>query len=421
MQRLYFPCALKCLLALVAFSSLGSSEAFAQFSLKGRVVDTETLEPLLFATVFISNSSIGTSTNKKGEFELSIPEGNHELIISYIGFQPFSYAISTKVLRPFYEFRILQEIVELEESEVKEKRDKTWYDNLEIFKKLFLGTSANASNCKITNPEVLILDGETEPGRLVARAKDILEIENPSLGYKIKYVLTGFEYDKEQGQITYAGYPYFQEENLPKRRQKKVEESRERAYQGSVMHFMRTLYQGNAESSGYRIFATQKVPNPISQKPLITTVESTFESSNKKVNVPENQINQESILPVDSIDIPFSEPYDPEKLVQKTADGKVFITYNKPIYVHFSAEIEENSFSRYSLRNVNFTIKNLGSESNTTEDRKPGQLSILLLRAKAVQVFENGSYFHPFDLFFQGYMAWEKIGDQMPLDYGMEE
>lgn len=415
MQRLYFPCALKCLLALVAFSSLGSSEAFAQFSLKGRVVDAETLEPLLFATVFISNSSIGTSTNKKGEFELSIPEGNHELIISYIGFQPFSYAISTKVLRPFYEFRILQEIVELEESEVKEKRDKTWYDNLEIFKKLFLGTSANASNCKITNPEVLILDGETEPGRLVARAKDILEIENPSLGYKIKYVLTGFEYDKEQGQITYAGYPYFQEENLPKRRQKKVEESRERAYQGSVMHFMRTLYQGNAESSGYRIFATQKVPKIAS----LVNVEINplgYPKDNAKLDL--SKILPEVESP-DSIDIPFYEPIAAATLTQATQDGKVFIIYNKPVYILYSNEGEESAFSLYSLRNINFSLKNLGEDESKESGVKVPQLSKMEMRSKAVQVFENGNFFHPFDLFFQGYIAWEKIGDQMPLDYGM--
>ncbi|WP_373492767.1 carboxypeptidase-like regulatory domain-containing protein [Aquiflexum sp.] len=37
------------------------------------------------------------------------------------------------------------------------------------------------------------------------------------------------------------------------------------------------------------------------------------------------------------------------------------------------------------------------------------------------QIFENGSYFHPFDIYIEGYMAWEKVGDLMPLDYGMEK
>jgi len=399
---------------------LSSAYSFGQYSLKGRVVDAETLEPLLFATVFISNSSIGTSTNKSGEFELTIPEGNHELVISYIGFQTFTYAISTKVLRPFYEFRILHETFELEESEIKEKRDKAWYDNLNKFKTLFLGTSTNATNCEIKNPEVLILDGETIPGRLTARAKDILEIENPNLGYIIKYVLTGFEYDKEQGQVTYAGYPYFQEENLPKRREKKVFENREKAYRGSVMHFMRSLYKDELEASGFKIFSTQRVPNPTSQKQASSETIRPEDDSKDESNA-SNQKRSVGFYAMDSLDVPFNEPFDPSNLIQKTADGKVFITYNKPVYINFSREIEESSFFPYSLRNLNFTIRNLGSESGESEEKRPGQLSILLLRAKAVQVFENGSYFHPFDLFLQGYMAWEKIGDQMPLDYGMEE
>jgi hypothetical protein len=387
--------------------------AFGQYSLKGRVLDAETLEPLLFATVFISNSSIGTSTNKKGEFDLSIPEGNHELVISYIGFQPFSYTISTKVLRSFYEFRILPETIELEGSEVKEKRDKTWYDNLEVFKKYFLGSSANAMNCNILNPEVLILDGETEPNSLKVRAKDILEIENPNLGYQIKYVLTGFEYNKVRNEVVYAGYPYFVEENLPKRRVKKVTESREKAYLGSMMHFMRSLYKGNAENSGYRIFPTQKVPNI----PAEVNLEIVGYGSEAKL---EKGKEEKELAPLDSIDIPFNDPIAAATLTQSTQDGKVFIIYNKPVYILYLHEEEESAFFLYSLRNINFAIKYLGESESKESGVRLAQLSKMEMRSKAVQVFDNGSYFHPFDIFVQGYMGWEKIGDLMPLDYGME-
>ncbi|MCH6200180.1 carboxypeptidase-like regulatory domain-containing protein [Aquiflexum sp. LQ15W] len=390
---------------------------FGQYSLKGRVLDAETLEPLLFATVFISNSSIGTSTNKQGEFELTIPEGNHELVISYIGFQPFSYTISTQVLRNFYEFRILPETIELEGSEVKEKRDKTWYENLEVFKKYFLGSSANAKSCIILNPEVLILDGETNPNLLLARAKDILQIENPNLGYQIKYVLTGFEFDKVRNEVVYAGYPYFVEEKLPKRRVKKVTESREEAYLGSMMHFMRSLFEGNTDKSGYRIFATQKVPkpnnvinlnlNPDQEKPISPEKSTAAEDPNPDVTV------------ADSIYIPFIDPMDAALLTKATPDGKVFITYNKPVYILYLNEEEESAFFPYSLRNINFTIKNIGSGEIRESGAKLPQLSKIEMRSKAVQVFENGSYFHPFDIFVQGYMGWERIGDLMPLDYGM--
>lgn len=387
--------------------------AFGQYSLKGRVLDAETLEPLLFATVFISNSSIGTSTNKKGEFELTIPEGNHELVISYIGFQPFSYTISTKVLRSFYEFRILPETIELEGSEVKEKRDQTWYENLEVFKKYFLGSSANAMNCNILNPEVLILDGETEPNLLKVRAKDILEIENPNLGYQIKYVLTGFEYNKVRNEVVYAGYPYFVEENLPKRRVKKVTESREKAYLGSMMHFMRSLYKGNAENSGYRIFPTQKVPNI----PAEMNLEIVGYGSETKL---EKGKEEKELAPLDSIDIPFNDPIAAATLTQSTQDGKVFIIYNKPVYILYLHEEEESAFFLYSLRNINFAIKYLGESESKESGVRLAQLSKMEMRSKAVQVFDNGSYFHPFDIFVQGYMGWERIGDLMPLDYGMK-
>lgn len=387
--------------------------AFGQYSLKGRVLDAETLEPLLFATVFISNSSIGTSTNKKGEFDLSIPEGNHELVISYIGFQPFSYTISTKVLRSFYEFRILPETIELEGSEVKEKRDKTWYDNLEVFRKYFLGSSTNAMNCNILNPEVLILDGETEPNSLKVRARDILEIENPNLGYQIKYVLTGFEYNKARNEVVYAGYPYFVEENLPKRRVKKVTESREKAYLGSMMHFMRSLYKGNAGNSGYRIFPTQKVPNI----PAEMNLEIVGYGSEAKL---EKGKEEKELAPLDSIDIPFNDPIAAATLTQSTQDGKVFIIYNKPVYILYLHEEEESAFFLYSLRNINFAIKYLGESESKESGVRLAQLSKMEMRSKAVQVFDNGSYFHPFDIFVQGYMGWEKIGDLMPLDYGME-
>jgi hypothetical protein len=109
---------------------------------------------------------------------------------------------------------------------------------------------------------MLILDAETNPNVLPARAKEILEIENPNLGYTIKYVLTGFELNRQQNQVSYSGYPFFIEEQLPKRRQRKVQENRRTAYLGSVMHFIRTLYHGNNKEEGYDIYITEKVPNP---------------------------------------------------------------------------------------------------------------------------------------------------------------
>jgi len=69
------------LLFLTAFTS------FSQ-SIKGVVLDGKTNEPIESASVYFDNTTIGTSTNDKGEFSLPYKEGiKSALIISYLGYQ----------------------------------------------------------------------------------------------------------------------------------------------------------------------------------------------------------------------------------------------------------------------------------------------------------------------------------------------
>jgi hypothetical protein len=410
-------------LILFIFSFFLAMNVNAQFVVKGKVLNEENLEPIPFATVFISNSSFGDVTDTNGFFEIPIPAGNHELVISFMGFEPFSYSISTIALHESYEFRIMPSPIDLNEREVTGKRDKAWYDNLEIFKEYFLGNSVNAYKCKIKNSEALILDAETNPGVLQARGKEILEIENPNLGYTIKYVLTGFELDRQKNQVSYSGYPYFIEDPLPKRRQRKVEENRKTAYLGSVMHFIRSLYQESSTEEGYEIYTSEKVPNP--KKPSKEEVEKLkvqLDGTNDKMrrSFIESLIKDEN-LP-DSIDSPIGTPIDPSILIGSTPDGKKFITYTTPIFIVYTNQTDDPAFLQYSLRNVSKSIRTLGvvDDPNIESPSKLPQLSLMDMRAKAVQIFENGSYFHPYDLFFQGYMAWEKVGDLLPFDYGRD-
>lgn len=56
------------------------------FSVSGTVVDSDD-QPIPFATVFILNTPIGTSTDENGYFRLRrIPKGNHRLVVSSVGF-----------------------------------------------------------------------------------------------------------------------------------------------------------------------------------------------------------------------------------------------------------------------------------------------------------------------------------------------
>ena len=56
------------------------------FSISGTIKDQSSGETLFGATVFILDSSIGTTTNEYGFYSITAPEGNYTLVISYMGF-----------------------------------------------------------------------------------------------------------------------------------------------------------------------------------------------------------------------------------------------------------------------------------------------------------------------------------------------
>ncbi len=84
--------------ALVAFFGLlfvswtGSGQTS---KLIGKVVD-ENNQPLIGATVLVKEQSQGTSTNYDGEFTMELENGNHTLIISYVGFRSLTKSIAVK-------------------------------------------------------------------------------------------------------------------------------------------------------------------------------------------------------------------------------------------------------------------------------------------------------------------------------------
>lgn len=52
----------------------------------GKVTD-ENGEPLPYATVYVRNTSNGTATNADGEYKLTVPKGEYEIVFQYIGYK----------------------------------------------------------------------------------------------------------------------------------------------------------------------------------------------------------------------------------------------------------------------------------------------------------------------------------------------
>ena len=63
---------------------------------KGKIVDAETLSPLVFATVAVEGTNIATVTNSEGKFTLKVPNESNatELKMSFIGYESLSKKLS---------------------------------------------------------------------------------------------------------------------------------------------------------------------------------------------------------------------------------------------------------------------------------------------------------------------------------------
>ncbi len=81
-------------LALIILIS--SIQVFAQsFSVKGKVIDSQSGSSLSFANIRVEGTTLGTASNVNGEIELKLNAGNYKLIASFIGY--FSDTISVNV------------------------------------------------------------------------------------------------------------------------------------------------------------------------------------------------------------------------------------------------------------------------------------------------------------------------------------
>ena len=82
---------------LIALFLTGLSQltmAQTTISLKGQVVELDNQEPLIGAQVYV-NPTTGTVTNDDGQFEIALPEGEHTLRVSFLGYEQKEIEVNT--------------------------------------------------------------------------------------------------------------------------------------------------------------------------------------------------------------------------------------------------------------------------------------------------------------------------------------
>lgn len=244
------------LLLLISFS------AFSQIKISGRVISNVDKKPVANASVFLSNAMVGNKTNNDGTFTLSnVKPGQYDLVISIVGYETYHQPIkATTDAITVGDIEINIKVTELQEVKIRPNnfRDRDY----STFEKLFLGTSDNASDCKILNPEILDIQDNTEIRTITASTEDFLVIENKALGYRIKYLLTKFTMNYKTDELFYEGSVQFEELTGTPSQQKRWQKKRLETYEGSSMHFLRSVISTELAGNHFIVYKLNRWPNP---------------------------------------------------------------------------------------------------------------------------------------------------------------
>jgi len=241
------------LFLVIAFISC--TEVFAQQSLKGKIIASDTHKPVVSANVFLSNTSVGTISDENGMFTISrFPEGRFDLVVSFVGYETFVTTVQSNQLPANLQVVLQPKVVELQEVILEPYEKNGWDKWGSFFMENFIGTSAFANDCKLLNQGTVKFRFSKKQNTLKAFADERLVIENKALGYIVKYELTRFEYNFTTRMFYYQGYPLFEEmETGRSGLQKRWMRNREDAYYGSMMHFMRCVYRNKLIEGGFEI------------------------------------------------------------------------------------------------------------------------------------------------------------------------
>ncbi|MGK2862340.1 MAG: carboxypeptidase-like regulatory domain-containing protein [Chitinophagaceae bacterium] len=354
-------------LSFIFLLFLGSFFANAQYSVSGKIVDAESKEPLNSASVYCQNTTIGTTTNREGEFSLQLKSGGYELIISYTGYQTRQVQITHSDNRlPDIELakeeKSLGEVIIKTSNEVKDG----WEKYGRFFVEHFIGNTPNAAKTTLLNPEVLKFYLLKKSNKLRVLATDPLQLENKALGYNLRYQLDSFIYNYNTDINSYRGFCLYSEIETDNDSLKRVWlTNREKAYYGSKLHFMRSYYDSILTEEGF-------------------VIDLLDERNNKKFN----KIS-------DVYDTLYYGALDSTMQIELWYPRKFSVTYEKK-------KPEPEYLKQFKLpKNV------------------PIQISYIDM-TDAIAIKENGYYYDQKDWINQGYWSWKNLADQLPYDYELQ-
>ncbi|MFN4285126.1 MAG: carboxypeptidase-like regulatory domain-containing protein [Lacibacter sp.] len=357
---------------LLVAASVCNTTAQSSFFIRGTVVDDSTGTVLDGASVLAQNTTKGTITGKDGTFQLELPAGGHNLVISYAGYESEQVRVgSTQSSSSNLEIRLRKKAKNLEEVVVQATTEvpNGWEKYGMQFLQYFIGSTPFAKECALLNPEVLKFYFSRKRNVLKVKSEEPLLIRNEALGYEIRYQLDSFVYHYNTQFSGYAGVAFYTGLTGTAEDEQRWRTNRRTAYYGSRLHFMRSYYDSTLAENGFEL------------------EEVTYTDAEKKK--PRFR--------------PIKNPYD-------TA-----------IYVVLEGNDKEiNLFGTYRVVYKLLPMHRDYLLANKFPLSAKEQLSTLEI-SNGFVITENGFFYEQAEVINSGYWAWKNLADQLPYDYWPEE
>jgi hypothetical protein len=403
----------------------------AQRTISGKVVNESTQEPIPGSSVFISNTSFGTVTRKDGSFELTdIPSGKYDLIISSVGYGTVAHSFTTDKLPMRMKVELQPKVRELANVTVEPSLEEGWDKWGQVFMDNFVGQTPNAKNCKIKNEKSIRFRYYKKSNRLVAYSDDPIILENKALGYIVKYQLEDFEINYKTHVTFFAGYPLFEDMNKSKKGvPRRWERSRDKAYYGSMMHFMRAVYANTLSEEGYEVKRMVRTPNL--EKERVRKAYRSFSAPPTKGSTTRISFTNSGIIPIQqraaNDTVSLTPGSDSSAYYQSVLSQSDYIdTYARDLLTSDSIIVAQEGefkvllFPDYLYITYKHELEEPGYLLYHREDRKPfyQRSHIWLQNGQPIGVGANGGYFPPQEVFSMSYWSWgEKMANMLPMDF----
>ena len=383
---------------------------YSERKVQGRVVDAATGAPLLYANVFIQNSTQGDASDLEGEFLIEdVPSTAFNLVVSYVGYKSKTIQFNNNQELEGRKFIVELELdpIALETISVTTKamRRQQFRNQRRLYQRFereFLGGSENAEKCRIINPNILQFEVLDSLDNYRVTAKDILIIENNALGYRVDYLLEEFRFENGL-KMNLGKAKYSDLETKSRRRYSKWEVERDRAYYGSPQHFLKSLIEGELTEEGFIINVVQ------------------YDSITSEYTTPLNPLPVKEILTVEST--PLKDLYT--------------LKANSNIEVTYRGEYEDSDYKKLYRSNskggnYRYTDRKVRSSIALTDnailssyqvfgldvtDVDLFQKSIIFFNEKEILIAYPGQFLDPRNVLLAGWWRWGAFSDWLPINY----